>query len=139
YGEIEIDLYAGWPGEVLPGATVDAAVLHYYSPDGTGASDYFEPYASISGAFGPVTAKAGIAWAPSANATGNQDFFYYYGQLSGAIPNTPVSLTGRVGRQDLGGSSYTEWAIGLSATFGPVTAGVQYVDTDLGNLPNVDA
>lgn len=139
YGEIEIDLYAGFTKEVAPGTTIDTAVVYYYYPDGTGASDYFEPYFSLAHTFGPVTAKGGVHWAPSQDATGNQDFVYFYGQLSAAIPNTPVSITGRLGNQDLGPSSYTEWAVGVSAAFGPVTAGVQYVDTDLGDLPNVDA
>lgn len=139
YGEVEVDLYAGWAGEIAPGTSLDAAVLYYYYPDGHGDSDYFEPYASISHTIGPVTGKAGVAYAPSADATGNEDFLYVYGQLAAAIPGTPVTLSGRLGNQDLGPASYTEWAIGASATFGPVTAGVQYVDTDLGDLPNVDA
>nr|WP_089219447.1 TorF family putative porin [Sphingomonas laterariae] len=139
YGEWEIDLYAGWTGEVASGTTVDAAVVYYYYPGGHGDSDYFEPYVSVAHTFGPVTAKGGVNWAPSSDATGNEDYVYLYGQLSAAIPNTPVTLTGRLGNQDLGPSSYTEWAIGASATFGAITAGIQYVDTDLGDLPNVDA
>jgi uncharacterized protein (TIGR02001 family) len=139
YGEAEIDLYAGFSKEIASGTTIDAAVVYYYYPNGTGDSDYFEPYVSLAHTFGPVTAKAGVNWAPSANATGNEDFIYYYGQLSAAIPSTPITLTGRLGKQDLGPASYTEWMLGASATFGKITAGVQYVDTDLGNLPNVDA
>ncbi len=139
YGEAEIDLYAGFTKEIASGTTIDAAVVYYYYPDGSGDSDYFEPYVSIAQTFGPITAKGGINWAPSQNATGNQDFTYLYGQLSAAIPGTPVTLTGRLGNQDLGPASYTEWMIGASMTFGKITAGVQYVDTDLGNLPNVDA
>lgn len=139
YGEAEVDLYAGFSKEILSGTTLDAAVVYYYYPDGTGDSDYFEPYVSLAHTFGPITAKAGVNWAPSSNATGNEDFVYYYGQLSAAIPDTPFTLTGRLGKQDLGPTSYTEWAIGATATFGKITAGVQYVDTDLGNLPNVDA
>lgn len=139
YGDIEVDLYAGWTKEVAAGLTVDAAVVYYYYPDGTGASDYVEPYISVSKAFGPVTAKAGINWAPSQNATGNNNFTYIYGQLGVAVPGTPVTLTGRLGKQDLGPATYTEWAIGATATFKAFTLGLQYVDTDLGNLPNVDA
>ncbi len=139
YGDIEVDFYAGWTKEISSGLTVDAAAVYYYYPDGTGASDYFEPYFSLAQTFGPVTAKAGINWAPSQNATGNNNFTYLYGQLGVAVPNTPITLTGRLGTQDLGPASYTEWAIGASATFKAFTLGLQYVDTDLGNLPNVDA
>jgi len=140
YGEAEVDLYAGWTGEIASGTTLDAAVLYYLYPEGSGNSDYFEPYASISHTLGPVTAKAGINYAPSQDATGNNDLIYYYGQLSAGIPGTPVTLTGRLGNQDLGPASYLEWAVGASVSPGRgVTLGVQYVDTDLGDLPNVDA
>lgn len=140
YGEAEVDLYAGWTKEIASGTTVDVAALYYWYPHGNGDSDYFEPYASISHTFGPVTAKGGIHWAPSVDATGNNDLLYYYGQLSAGIPNTPVSLTARLGNQDLGPSSYLEWAVGASITPGHgVSLGVQYVDTDIGDLPNVDA
>lgn len=130
YGEAEIDLYAGWSGEVTSGTSVDVGAVYYYYPYGTGASDYWEPYASITKTLGPVAAKAGIAWAPSSDATGNVDYLYYYGQLSGDLPGTPISLNARIGSQDLGGFSYLEWAVGATASVGPFTAGVQYVDTD---------
>jgi uncharacterized protein (TIGR02001 family) len=139
YGDVEVDLYAGWTGEVASGTTVDVAAVYYYYPDGTGASDYFEPYVSVSHAIGPVTAKAGVNWAPSQAATGNNNFTYYYGQLGFSIPKTPITLTARLGQQDLGPATYTEWAVGATATWKSLTFGLQYVDTDLGNFPNVDA
>lgn len=133
YGEWETDLYAGWTGEVGAGITVDAAVLYYLYVDGKGDSDYFEPYVTAAYTLGPVTAKAGVNWAISSNATGNEDLIYTFGQLSGAIPNTPVTLTAKVGHQDLGGlaQSYTDWSIGASATFGPVTGSVSYIGSDI--------
>lgn len=130
YGEVEIDLYAGWGKEIASGTSVDIGAVYYYYPDGTGASDYWEPYASVTKTLGPVSAKAGIAWAPSQDSTGNFNYFYYYGQLSGEVPGTPVSLMARVGSQDQGPFSYLEWAIGATAAVGPFTAGVQYVDAD---------
>jgi uncharacterized protein (TIGR02001 family) len=139
YGRTEVDLYAGWTGEVTSGTTVDAAVVYYLYPDGTGKTDYFEPYISVSHAIGPVTAKAGVNYAPPQAATGENTFTYIYGQLGVEIPSTPITLTGRLGRQDLGPASYTEWAIGATASYKGFTAGLQYVDTNLGNLPNVDA
>lgn len=139
YGKWEVDLYAGWSGEVASGTTVDAAILYYYYPDGHGDSDYFEPYVTVSHMLGPVTAKTGLSWAPSSNATGNADLIYVFGELEAAIPTTPLTLTGRLGNQDLGGTSYTEWALGASATFGAVTAGVEYVDSDLPSIRTQDA
>lgn len=139
YGKWEVDLYAGWTGEVASGTTVDAAILYYYYPDGHGDSDYFEPYVTVSHVLGPVTAKGGVSWAPSVRATGKEDLLYVYGELEAAIPSTPVTLTGRLGNQDLGGTSYTEWALGASASFGAVTAGVEYVDSNLPSIRTQDA
>lgn len=130
YGEIEIDLYAGWSAEVTSGTSVDVGAVYYYYPDGTGASDYWEPYASVTKTLGPISAKAGVAWAPSQDSTGNTDYFYYYGQLSGEIPGTPVSVSARLGNQDLGAFSYLEWAVGLSLSEGPFSAKLEYVDAD---------
>jgi uncharacterized protein (TIGR02001 family) len=128
YGKAEIDLYAGFTKEIASGTTIDAAVLYYYYPKGTGDSDYFEPYITLSHTIGPVTAKGGVNWAPSQNATANTDFLYLFGQLSAGIPGTPVTLTGKVGNQDLGATSYWDWSLGAAATFGKITAGVSYVD-----------
>jgi len=138
YGKWEVDLYAGWSGEVLSGTTIDAAVLYYYYPDGHGDSDYFEPYVTISHVIGPVTAKTGVSWAPSSKGTGDEDYVYVFGQLDAAVPNTPLTLTGRLGRQDYGTYSYNEWAVGASATFGVLTAGIQYVDSDLPSVRTQD-
>ncbi len=133
YGEWETDLYAGWTGEVGAGVTIDAAVVYYFYADGHGPSDYFEPYVTASYTLGPVEAKAGVNWAISSDATGNEDWFYTFGQLSAGIPNTPVTLTAKLGHQELGdlAHSYTDWSLGASATFGPVTAGVSYVGTNV--------
>lgn len=143
FGGVEVDLYAGWTGEVSPGTSVDGGLLYYLYPDSLSGTntDFFEPYAAVSHIIGPVTGKLGAAYAPEqGSATGGNDWLYVYGQVSGSVPRSPVTLTARLGNQDFGGgASYTEWAVGAAATFGSVIAGVQYVDTDLGDLPNVDA
>ena len=49
YGNSELDIYAGWSGDVATGLSIDAGVLYYIYPNGNdlvGDSDYFEPYAS---------------------------------------------------------------------------------------------
>jgi uncharacterized protein (TIGR02001 family) len=130
YDKAELDLYAGFTKEIASGTTIDAAVLYYYYPRGSGASDYFEPYVSLSHAIGPVTAKGGVHWAPSQAATGNTDLLYLYGQLAYAIPETPVTITGKVGNQDLGASSYWDWSLGASVTADKLTFGLTYVDAD---------
>lgn len=144
YGEVEIDLYAGYTRAVAPGTNVDIGLLYYFYPgnDGrAGASDFFEPYASVSHTIGPVTAKVGAAYAWEQDATGGGDNLYLFGEASGGIPGTPLTLVGHLGHSDGAlspGGDYLNWRIGLEAGFGPATVGLAYVDNDLPEGPNVD-
>lgn len=147
YGETEIDFFAGYTTEVSPGTTIDAGLLYYFYPAGddtAGNSDFFEPYASLTHTFGPVSAKVGAAYAWSQSAIGDQDNIYVYGDLGAGIPNTPVSLKAHLGYTDgsLGlaapDGDYLDWSIGASAAFGPLSLGISYVDTDIPEAPLVD-
>lgn len=142
-GDQEIDLVAGWRHS-YGGTTIDVGLLYYYYPGAESVlpgydSDFVEPYASIAHNFGPVTAKATVNYAPSQSAlsvgAGSEDNLYLAGDLSAAITNTGLSLSGHVGHS-FGpsfitiGDEYTDWSLGMSYTTGPLTLGVQYVDTD---------
>src|SRR3546814_570578 len=74
----ELDFYAGYSREIMPGVTADVGLLYYFYPkDGNAATDFFEPYASLSGSLGPVNAKVGLAYAwEGQNALGNDDDIY---------------------------------------------------------------
>lgn len=135
----EIDIYGGYK-KTFGAATVDVGLLYYYYPgSGGGATDFFEPYASVSGAVGPVTAKVGVTYAPKQHAIAfdhaRDDNLYVYGDLSGAIPDTGVSVTAHLGHNFerslllLDGRRYTDWSIGASYTWKAITFGVSYVDT----------
>lgn len=145
YGDIELDLYAGYATEIASGTSIDVGLLYYVYPggeDGFGPSDYFEPYASISHILGPVEATVGAAYAWDQAAIGNADNIYLYGDLAAGIPNTPLTVSGHLGYSD--GSlaptgDYLDWSIGLAAVFGPATLSLTYVDTDLGAVPGADA
>ena len=102
YGDVELDLYAGWTGEVASGLTADVGVLRYVYPanDGQGPADFWEPYASLSTTLGPVGAKFGVAYAPDQDALFDEDNLYVYTDLSAGIPNTPISLSGHLGYTD---------------------------------------
>jgi len=142
-GDQEIDLIAGWH-HTWSGTTLDMGVLYYYYP-GSGAitpgynSDFAEPYVSVAHAFGPVTAKVTANYAPSQSAlsigNGKEDNLYLAGDLSVAVPHTALTLSGHVGHS-FGpsyltiGDGYTDWNVGASYAVGPLTLGVQYVDTD---------
>lgn len=101
YGSTELDLYGGWTGEVASGVTADVGLLYYVYPNGdVGDANYFEPYASIATTMGPVTAKAGVAYAWEQDALGGDDNLYLYTDLSAGIPNTPISLSAHLGYAD---------------------------------------
>ncbi|GGA35196.1 TorF family putative porin [Sphingomonas psychrolutea] len=153
----EIDLIAGY-SKTINGIKLDGGVLYYFYPrDKTPGvhSDFFEPYVDISTTLGPVTAKATVNYAPKQKAlaldqTGvgssfnsrSRDNVYLAGDFTGAIPKTPFSLTAHLGHtfgtswlassfgkgkeQD----GYTDWALGVTATYKVLTLGVSYVDTD---------
>lgn len=145
FGHTEVDLYAGFAREVAPGTTVDVGVTYYLYPNGNdafGNSDYFEPYAKLSHTLGPVKATVGAAYAWDQSAIGNADNLYLFTDAAVAIPGTPLTAKGHFGWSD--GSlaptgDYADWSLGVDAAVGPVTVGLAYVDTDLGDLHAVDA
>jgi len=102
YGDVELDLYAGWTGPLSSALTLDAGVLRYVYPanDGQGPADFWEPYASLSTTLGPVAAKLGAAYAPDQDALFGEDNLYLYTDLSAGLPNTPITLSGHLGYTD---------------------------------------
>lgn len=150
FGHTELDLYGGWSGEVISGLSLDVGLLYYVYPNGQGGaagpSDYFEPYASVTGAIGPVEVTSGIAWAPSQSSLGNDDNVYIYTGVSGGIPNTPISLNATIGINEgslgnpagiAGVDDYVDWKIGADwAITENLTASVAYTDTDAPSINN---
>lgn len=101
YGNAELDVYAGWTGEVASGVTADVGLLYYVYPNGkVGDANVFEPYASISGTLGPATAKVGVAYAWKQSSLGNDDNLYLYTDWSLAVPETPLSVSAHLGYTD---------------------------------------
>jgi uncharacterized protein (TIGR02001 family) len=137
----ELDLIAGY-SKTVGGATFDAGVLYYYYPGSNGANtDFFEPYASVKGTFGPATAKLSAAYAPKQHALSfagskpREDNLYVAGDLSASIPNTPLGVSAHLAHS-FGpsyltiGKEYTDWTVGATYTWSHLTFGVSYVDTD---------
>lgn len=126
FGEQELDLFAGWSGEVSSGITFDAGLLLYAYPSNEPRIDgdkvhaqYWEPYASISGDIGPASVKVGAtyAWKQKGLITNlivedegedqvvvqpakKADNLYVYGNLDVGIPSTPVTVSGHLGYTD---------------------------------------
>jgi uncharacterized protein (TIGR02001 family) len=143
FGHTELDIYAGYTTEIASGTAIDVGLLYYYYPNGElGASDYFEPYASIKTTIGPVSAKLGAAYAFDQSALAG-DNIYVYTDLGLAIPDTPVTLAAHLGYSDGSlafGGNYFDWSLGADFALGSgLTAGVRYVDTDLDDLTGIPA
>ncbi|MDD3799395.1 MAG: TorF family putative porin [Novosphingobium sp.] len=138
-GEMELDIYGGWSGEVTPGLTLDAGLLYYVYPAGEawyGDTDFFEPYISLSTDLGPVNATVGVNYAWDQNALGDTDNLYIHGELEAGIPNTPISLSAHLGytdgffATDTDGNSL-DWSLGASVTvLGGLSLGVTYTGVE---------
>lgn len=142
-GDVELDIYAGWSGEVSDGLTLDAGLLYYIYPteDLGFDTDYFEPYASLAFTLGPAEATVGAAYAFDQDALGGNDNLYVYTDLGVGVPNTPISLSGHLGYTDgvlappllagAGDDSGLDWSLGASATvLGGLELGVSYVGVE---------
>lgn len=139
-GNVQLDLYAGYDADLGSGTSLDAGLLYYWFPDGGGATDYFEPYASLSHILGPVEATLGAKYAPGQDAIGGEHLLYLFGEVEAGIPLTPVTLTAQAGWQDAGAlGRYWNWSLGGRYALGAFEAGLRYVDTDLPSLPGQDA
>ena len=144
-GDLQFDLYAGYGADLGSGFDLDAGLIYYAFAGGAGATDYAEPYASLSYLIGPVQMTGGAKYAPSQAATGHEDMLYLYGQADVSIPFRPWSFTAQAGRQDWGRyGSYWSWSLGaryhVQLPGIPNTEiGLSYVDTDLPAVPGQDA
>ena len=99
--------------ELGDGFELDAGLLYYLFAGGDGATDYVEPYASLSYLIGPIYATAGAKYAPSQDAIGDEDMLYLFGQVDVSIPFRPWRFSALVGHQDWGSfGSYWTWSLG---------------------------
>lgn len=150
---LELDLIAGYSRPLGPGK-IDVGLTWYMYPGGANLTDFAEPYVKYSATLGPVTALAGVAYAPPQRSLGNfsntpfsrgqkEDNVYVWGDASIGIPKTPVTAKAHLGHSwgnpGLGPNgtsvtptgSYTDWSLGVDYALGPVTLGVAYTDTDI--------
>lgn len=132
-GSQEIDLIGGWSGEVTSGLTLDAGLLYYVYPGANFTSDFFEPYAAVSGSVGPAKLKVGVSYAWDQAALADKDNLYVYSNLDVAIPSTPLTVSAHVGYTDgflatSADRSTIDWSIGASTSLvGPLSLGVSYI------------
>jgi uncharacterized protein (TIGR02001 family) len=147
YGEVELDVYAGWTGAVAEGVTVDVGLLYYIYPTTDDPlnldpdTDYWEPYASVATTIGPVGATVGVAYAWEQDSLGGNDNLYLYTDFSLAVPGTPVTASAHLGYTDgvlapplLAGTADDtglDWSLGLTAAvYDGLSVGVSYVGVE---------
>ncbi|MFN3990833.1 MAG: TorF family putative porin [Erythrobacter sp.] len=139
YGELELDLYGGWTGDVAKGLTLDVGFIAYTYPyDPPGDFDYYEVYGSLGFDIGPASAKLGFAYDPEQAGLklngASRDNLYTFGNVSIGIPSTPITFDAHLGYTD-GALSLEndihsfDWSLGISApVIGPFIASLAYVE-----------
>ncbi len=145
FGEMELDVYAGWGGQITDAVSFDVGLLYYIYPTGDvpGAdTDYWEPYASIGFGLGPVSTTFGVAYAWEQDSLGGDDNLYLYTDFEAGIPDTPITLTAHLGYTDgvfstdidsvtFEQKNSFDWGLGVSwAVTDALSLGVNYVDTE---------
>ena len=149
YGSVELDLYAGYTKTFSSGVGIDVGLLYYLYPDARSGlkTDFFEPYASLTYTLGPVSTKAGVAYAWGGQdgldfTGGEDDNIYAFLDGSVGVPTTPVTLKAHVGYTNgslglanpvFADDDYYDWSLTAEFVRGPFKAGVSYVDTDVSN------
>ena len=133
FGGTEIDIYAGWGGDVA-GLTFDANVTQYTYPNQTGDSpvDYLELLSSVSKDFGPVNAKVGVGFVPKQTGYGDASAFYLYNDYAIGIPSTPFTLKlhGGFNKSDFNiDDKAFDYSIGVDTSWEALTLGISYVNT----------
>ena len=136
YGDVELDIYGGWSGDLSDAVSVDVGVIGYLYPDaGPGDFDYIEFYSSVGFGLGPAEATLGVAYAPDQDSLGSTDNLYLYTDLGVGVPGTPLTVTGHVGYTDgfltfTNDSKAWDWSLGVEASSGPITVGAAYVGAE---------
>lgn len=133
FGGTEIDIYAGWGGEVA-GLTVDANVTQYTYPNQTGnvPVDYLELLASVSKDVGPVNVKVGVGYTPEQSGFGDSSAVYIYNDYAIGIPKTPFTLKAHGGynKSDFNADPEAfDYSIGVDTSWKALTFGISYVNT----------
>lgn len=143
-GGSEIDVYGGYTHTFKNGFTVDGGLYGYLYPGSRRAvgisENYYEVYGDVARTFGPLTAKAGVNWAP------NQPYFkdfgtatrynvYEYGELGIAVPHTAFTIHSHVGHTggglDYAGRNYLDYTVGASYKWKAITIDLSVVGNDV--------
>jgi len=128
---IEFDTYVGWSHDFSDTVNLDLSLVHYAyfgEHDVYGNIDYAE-------AIGKLTwnemLSFTLAYAPDYS---NADFSSLYASIGGEWElGNEFSLNAGIGHTNFSDDveGYTDWNVGISRPFGPVTLALNYYDTDI--------
>ena len=126
---VELDIYGGYSGSAA-GLDYTLTALAYIYPGGSGV-DYYEFSAGADKTIGPATVGVLVAYVPDqTNFPG--DNLYISGTAGYTLPDTPISLTARLGREASASAKKWDWEAGVSYDHGPFATSISYVDSDAG-------
>ncbi len=125
----EVDIYGGYSGSAA-GLDYTVTAIAYVYPGGTGVN-YYEFTAAAEKTVGAASVGILVGYVPDqTNFPG--DNLYISGTAGYAIPDTPISLTARLGREASAVSKKWDWEAGISYDHGPFSTSLSYVDSDAG-------
>ena len=133
--QLEVDVYAGYGGELANGISYDLGILHYDYP-GAKSADTDELY--ISGSMAGFTVS--LNYSDELAFLGSTESAWYLAAGYEMTLAQDIGLAVHVGLSDGdafdGGAgaafndSYVDWSIGVSKTVAGVDLGLTYVDSD---------
>jgi len=129
--EIEFDTYIGWSHDLSEDWNIDLSLVHYAyigEHEDYGNIDYAEV---IGKATWSEMLSLTLAYAPDYS---NADFSSFYANVGGEWElGNEFSLNAGIGHTEFSddNGSYTDWNLGISRPFGPVTLALNYYDTDI--------
>ena len=146
-GGTEIDVYGGY-SKTLAGFTLDGGLYGYIYPGSEHAvgisESYYEVYGDVSKAYGPITAKAGINFAPNQSYfkdfnTATRHNVYVYGELGFAPTSFPISFHSHLGHTaggfdylvNKGVKQYLDYTVGATYKWKALAFDLSVVGTNL--------
>lgn len=132
--DVEIDLYGGYKGEIMPGLSFDVGALRYQYPRNKLApsANTTELYGALT--YGPATVKY---WHAVTDTFANLDSknSYYIEAAAGFDVGYGLTLTPHIGYQKIKGpfsdaASYTDYSLALSKDFSGFLVTLSVVGTD---------
>ena len=126
---LEVDLYGGWTGELADGLTGDVQLVRYNYP----GDDIPIAYTELNGKLIYAGFTGLVGYSNDVFNTNETGIYYNLGYS--LLVADEFNVSAGVGYYDLDdpasyGGGITDTSIGVSRAFGPLTVGINYIDTN---------